>query len=126
MSRRTERLGSVIQREIAEMILRELNDPRLKGMPSVTRVTVSPDMSVADVYITVMGAEGHQKAALEALKSAAGIIRSRLTKSLSLRVSPMVKFHLDEKLKKELAMMELLRKIELENAELDRRRGEAK
>ena len=41
------------------IILRELNDPRLTGLPSITRVTVSPDLSVADVYITVMGTVGH-------------------------------------------------------------------
>jgi ribosome-binding factor A len=127
MSRRTERLASTIQQELAQIILRELNDPRLTGMPSITRVKVSPDLSIADVYVTVMGTEGHQAAALNALRHSAGLMRTKLTHSLSLRVAPFLKFHLDENLKKELELLDVLRKVSEENAELDRRRrgGEA-
>jgi ribosome-binding factor A len=107
-------LGSTIQRELAMIILRELNDPRLTGMPSVTRVKVSGDLSIADVYVTVMGTEGQQTAALNALRHSAGLMRSRLTESLSMRVTPFLKFHLDEQLKKELAVLEALRKVEAE------------
>ena len=102
MSRRTERLGSTIQQELAQIILRELNDPRLTGMPSITRVKVSADLSIADVYVTIMGTPGQQNAALNALRHSAGLMRTRLTKSLTLRVAPFIKFHLDENLKKEL------------------------
>jgi ribosome-binding factor A len=125
MSRRTERLGSTIQKELAQIIMRELSDPRLVGMPSITRVQVSPDLSIADVYVTVMGSPGQQQAALNALRHSSGLMRTRLTKSLTLRVAPYIKFHLDENLKKELEMMDLLRKISEENAELDRKRAEA-
>jgi ribosome-binding factor A len=124
MSRRTERLGSTIQQELAQIIMRELNDPRLTGMPSITRVKVSPDMSIADVYVTIMGTPGQQSAALNALRHSAGLMRTRLTKMLSLRVAPFLKFHMDENLKKELAMMDLLDKVARENAEIDRRRAE--
>ena len=107
-------LGSTIQRELAGIILRELNDPRLTGLPSITRVKVSGDLSIADVFITVMGTPGHQQAALNALKHSAGMMRAKLTKSLALRVAPYLKFHLDEQLKKEMAVLDLLRKVELE------------
>src|SRR5215204_2591941 len=124
MSRRTEMLGSTIQRELAQIIMRELQDPRLTGFPSITRVKVSPDMSIADVYVTIMGTPGQQSAALNALRHSAGLMRTRLTKMLSLRVAPFLKFHMDENLKKELAMMDLLDKVARENAEIDRRRAE--
>jgi ribosome-binding factor A len=124
MSRRTERLASTIQQELAMIIMRELNDPRLTGMPSITRVKVSDDLSIADVYVTVMGTPGQQNAALNALKHSAGMMRTKLTKSLTLRVAPFIKFHFDENLKKELEMMDLLRKVAEENAELDRKRAE--
>lgn len=123
MSRRTERLASTIRDEIAEIMMRELSDPRLMGLPSITRVKVSEDLSQADVYVTVMGTQGQQNAALNALKHSAGLMRSKLTKSLSLRVAPFLKFHLDENLKKELEVMELLRKAAEENEELDRKRA---
>jgi ribosome-binding factor A len=125
MSRRTERLGSTIRAELMEIIMRDLADPRLIGMPSITRVEVSEDLSTADVYVTIMGTPGQQTAALNALKHSAGMMRTRLTKSLSIRQTPFLRFHIDEKLKKELEMMELLDKVHKENEELDRRRAEA-
>src|SRR6476659_482577 len=124
MSRRTERVASTVQQELAQIIMRELSDPRLTGMPSITRVKVSPDLSIADVYVTVMGTPGQQSAALNALKHSAGLMRTKLTKALTLRVAPFLKFHLDEDLKKELAVLDLLEQVARENAELDRKRAE--
>ena len=117
MSRRTEMLGSTIQKELALVIMRELSDPRLVGLPSITRVKVSPDLSIADVYVTIMGTEGQQNAALNALKHSAGMMRTKLTKVLSLRQAPYLKFHIDEQLKKEIAVLDLLRKVREEDAE---------
>jgi ribosome-binding factor A len=124
MSRRTERLGSTIQQELAVIIQRELNDPRLSGFPSITRVKVTEDLSIADVFVTVMGTPGQQTAALNALRHSAGMMRSRLTKELTLRQAPYLKFHLDEDLKKDLELLSLLDEVAKENAEIDRRRAE--
>src|SRR5438046_629586 len=87
MSRRTERVASTIQQELAVIIMRELNDPRITGMPSITRVKVSPDLSVADVYMTIMGTAGQQNAALNALRHSAGLMRTKLTAAMELRVA---------------------------------------
>jgi ribosome-binding factor A len=113
-------LGSTIQRELAEIMMRELNDQRLTGLPSITRVKVSGDLSVADVYITVMGSEGHQQAVLNALRHSAGMMRGKLTRSLALKQAPYLKFHLDEQLKKEMAVLETLRQIEQERKEQEK------
>ena len=118
-------LGSTIQRELAEMIQRDLQDPRVTGMPSITRVKVSPDLSIADVFLTIMGTPGQQTAALNALRHSAGLMRAKLTRSLSLRQAPYLKFNIDEDLKKEIELLELIRKASEENAELDRKRAEA-
>ncbi len=123
MSRRTERVASTIQQELAQIIMRELSDPRLTGLPSITRVKVSPDLSIADVYVTIMGTPGQQTAALNALRHSAGMMRTKLTKVLTLRVAPFLKFHFDENLKKEMAVLDLLRKVQEENEELDRKRA---
>src|SRR3982751_646511 len=122
MSRRTERLGSTIQQELANMILRDLDDPRVRPLTSITRVKVSEDLSIADVFITVMGTPGQQTAALNALKHSAGMMRTRLTKDLSLRLAPYIKFHIDEQLKKEIEVLELIRKANEELAETERKR----
>ncbi|MDB5328967.1 MAG: ribosome-binding factor [Phycisphaerales bacterium] len=125
MSRRTERLSSTIQQELAQIILHELQDPRLQGFPSITRVKVSSDLSIADVYVTVMGTPGAQNAALNALRHSAGLMRTRLTKSLTMRQAPFIKFHLDEGAKKEIEILDLIRKASEENAEIDRQRAQA-
>jgi ribosome-binding factor A len=117
MSRRTERIASTIQQELAMIILRELNDPRLVGLPSITRVKVSPDLSIADIFISVMGTPGQQNAALNALRHSAGLMRTMLSKAMTLRTAPFLKFHIDEGLKKEMAVLDLLRKVEEENAQ---------
>lgn len=106
------------------IIMHELNDPRLTGMPSITRVKLSDDLSIADVFVTIMGTPGQQSAALNALRHSAGMMRTKLTKVLTLRVAPFLKFHIDENLKKELEVLDLLRKVSEENAELDRKRAE--
>lgn len=125
MSRRTEMLASTIQKELATMMLRDLNDPRLPSIVSITRVKVSTDLSIADVYVTIMGTPGQQTAALNALKHSAGMMRTKLTKALTLRQAPFLKFHIDEGLKKELAVLDLLDQVAKENAEIDRKRAEA-
>ncbi len=124
MSRRTDRLGSLIQHELGQMILHALNDPRLVGFPSITRVHVTEDLSTADVYVTIMGTPGEQTAALNALKHSAGMMRTRLTKSLSTRTTPFLQFHFDEDVKKELEIQALLQKVHDENEALDRKRTE--
>ncbi len=116
-------LGSTIQREIADFIMRDVDDPRVPSIVSVTRVKVAPDLSTADVFVTVMGTEGQQTAALNALRHSGGMMRGKLTKSLSLRVAPYIKFHLDDKLKKEIEMMTILQKVADETAEFERRRS---
>jgi ribosome-binding factor A len=124
MSRRTDMLASTIQKELAQMILRELNDPRLPSITSITRVKVSADLSIADVYVSIMGTPGQQSAGLNALKHSAGLMRTKLTKQLTLRQAPFLKFHIDEGLKKELEVMDLLDQVAKENAEIDRKRAE--
>ena len=117
-------LASTIQKELAQMIMRELNDPRLPSITSITRVKVSTDLSIADVYVSIMGTPGQQSAGLNALKHSAGMMRTKLTKSLTLRQAPFLKFHIDEGLKKELAVLDLLDQVAKENAEIDRKRAE--
>ena len=118
MSRRTEKIGSVIRQEVSQVIMRELNDPRLDGtLPSVTRVKVADDLSVADVYVVVMGTPGKQSAAMMALQSAAGLMRSRVGKALATRTVPLLRIQVDEAYRKEMEVLDLIRKAELELAQ---------
>src|ERR1700712_3632666 len=106
MSRRTEMIGSTLQKELMTLIMRDLADPRLGGLPSITRVEVNADLSQADVFVTIMGTEGKQVAALNALKHSAGMMRQKLNKLLPMRSVPFLNFRIDEKLKKEMAVLD--------------------
>jgi ribosome-binding factor A len=108
----------MIRQELAMMILHELYDPRITGLPTITRVEVAEDLSNADVFITSMGTPGQQSATLNALKHSAGGMRAKLTKMLSIRTVPFLRFHYDERLKKE---MEVLALLDLANKEREER-----
>ncbi len=119
MNRRMEMVGSTLHKELMSIIMRELNDPRLDGsFPSITRVKVAADLGTADVYVTLMGTDGKQTAALNALKHSAGMLRQKLQKSLPMRTIPFLRFHIDEALKKEISVLQLIDKAVQEEDEL--------
>jgi len=86
---RTQRIGEQIQRELAEMIGRELRDPRI-GMVTISEVDVSPDLAHAKVFFTVIGAPA--EAAAQGLNAAAGHLHHLLFKRLQLRTVPHLRF----------------------------------
>jgi len=111
-------IASTLKQELMGIIMHQLNDPRLEGFPSITRIKVASDLSTADVFVTIMGTEGKQTAALNALKHSAGMMRQKLQKSLPMRTIPFLKFHLDEALRKEIQVLELIDKAVNEENEL--------
>jgi ribosome-binding factor A len=90
---RHQRVGDQIQRELAELIRREVKDPRLSSMVTVAEVRVSPDLSQARVFITVLDEQGEQS--VDVLNHAAGFLRSQLGKVLRLRIVPQLHFVYD-------------------------------
>jgi ribosome-binding factor A len=120
-------IGSQLQQELMSIIMRELNDPRIDGFPSITRVKVASDLSTADVFVTIMGTEGKQTAALNALKHSAGMMRQKLQKTLPLRTIPFLKFHIDEALREELNVLNLIDKaVKEEDTRKAEREGHTK
>ncbi len=94
MSQRTQRIGDLIRAELAELLRREMNDPRV-ALASVTRVEVSADLKHADVRVSVLGEEQGREEAVRALVHARGFLRRELAGRLSLRVTPELHFSLD-------------------------------
>ena len=91
---RPQKLGDLIQRELSELLQRELRDPGV-GMITITGVDVSPDFSHARVFFTTL-APDHVMEAGKALKRAAGFLRSQLAKRLKLYTTPELRFEYDE------------------------------
>jgi ribosome-binding factor A len=95
-SRRIERVNGVLRQEISALVLSQLNDPRLKGLISITQVRTAPDLRNARVYISVMGGEALRQEALEGIRSSAAYLRRELRNRVSLRYIPFLKFDLDD------------------------------
>lgn len=91
------RIADFIRDEVAAIILRQIRDPRV-GMVSVNDVTVSRDLSYADVYITTLDAESAEERdeVIAVLNKAAGYFRTELAKRHSMRTTPRLRFHYDE------------------------------
>ncbi len=91
---RTDRLGPQIQRELAELLRQELNDPRL-GMITVQEVRVVRDLSYAKVYVTLMGGSLEIKETLKILNEAVPLLRHELGRRIKIRVMPKLQFVYD-------------------------------
>jgi ribosome-binding factor A len=93
-SGRPQKLGDLIQRELAGLIARELRDPRV-GMLTITSVDVSPDLSHAKVFFTLLEKE-KLPGTLLGLKRSAGFLRSQLARRIKLYTTPDLRFEYDE------------------------------
>jgi len=92
--RRPEQVAEIVRQVLAEAITREVRDPRV-GLITLSRVTVSGDLSHAQVYVMAPGEEEDRQRALEGLRSAAGFLRTRIAKALATRTIPELHFELD-------------------------------
>ncbi len=109
MSRRTQRVGSLIRTIVGEILLTKISDPRLDpAKTSITRVEVPDDLLTATVFVSVIGSDGDQSKALHALKHASGFIQERMGRQMSLRNTPVLKFETDEKFKKTMETLRLI------------------
>ena len=92
--KRTDRIGDQIRSEIADIIARRLNDPRI-GFVTVTAVEVTDDLRHATVFVSVYGDETTKIQTMKGLKSASGLIRGEVGHRLRIRFIPDITFKLD-------------------------------
>jgi ribosome-binding factor A len=100
VSRRTERVASLIRTLVAEALLNRLADPRIPPITSIIRVDVAADFSTACLHVSVMAPEPRRQLALAALQSSAGLLRRLIAPELSLRKIPELRFVLDDSLRR--------------------------
>jgi ribosome-binding factor A len=115
---RLDRIADQMQRELAVMIQREVKDPRLDAMITVSGVKVSKDLGYADVYVTVLGKEDKPEVIKEnmaILKQAAGFLRGRIGQSIKLRVVPQLRFHFDESVQRGQQLSSLIERAVAED-----------
>lgn len=106
--RRAERVSEAMRAVIAEMLLREIKDPRI-GMITLTTVEVTDDLRHAKVYFSCVGDASTRQRSLDGLKSAAGFIKAQVARRLQLRYAPDLSFLFDPSLETADRLTTLLR-----------------
>lgn len=86
---RVNRVRELLQRELGDIVMR-MRDPRV-AMATVVGTEVSRDLHYATMYVSVMGGEEEQRAAVEALERALGHIRSEVARRVQLRIVPEIR-----------------------------------
>ena len=112
-SRRPEQVAETVRQVVADALVSEVRDPRV-GFVTVTGVQVTNDLSHATVRVSIMGEDAEKTRALEGLTSAAGFLRTRLTRSLRARIVPEIHFELDRGLEHSTRINSLLAELKRE------------
>ena len=102
---RTDRIAQQIQREIAELVRLQINDPRVR-LVTITGVEVAGDYSHAKIFFTRL--DGKHDEALKGLESASGFIRSQLAHSIKLRIMPQLHFVYDSSVERGSQLSQLI------------------
>lgn len=108
-TRRQEKVARVVKEAVSDAIAHHLNDPRISGFVSVTRVDVTADLRNANVYISVFGSdEAGQNKVFTAIIHARSRIQSLLAGRVRSKFCPVLHFYKDEKFKKTLETLNLI------------------
>jgi ribosome-binding factor A len=116
MSRRVDRVNELLRLEISQLLARQVKDPRLSGVITITEVRATPDLRTALVLVSVMGDDETKKTALAGIQSAAKFMRRELRDRVSLRYVPFLSFTLDDSLETSDRLMGMLNQIQLDQS----------
>jgi ribosome-binding factor A len=111
--KRSEKVADLIQREISQMLVKTLKDPRI-GFVTITRVVVSEDCRVAKVYFSVVGTPAEREKSTKGLNSAKGYVRKELGRRMGLRHTPEIMFQFDPSIEYAIHIGEVLHHLEQE------------
>jgi len=114
MSRRSERTSKLIQREISELLEREVNDPRLCKFISVTEVTLSPDLKHAKIFVSTLGTEINKEDLLAGFNNASGFLRKELAAHLRLKQIPQLSFCYDDSIERGARLLKLMGELNID------------
>jgi ribosome-binding factor A len=104
---RARRLGEQIQRELGDLLRREVKDGRI-GNVTITAVNVTGDLRTARVYYLIFGKDGADPKVQRGLESAANFLRNALSKSLMIRYTPTLTFELDTSIEHGVRLAKLI------------------
>ena len=114
MSRRTDRINEQLREEISTLLTRQIKDPRLNAVISITRVVSSGDLRSARVYISVMGNQETKQSALAGIQSAASFLRRELRDRINMKHTPFLSYELDSSLDEADQLLRLMNQVKLD------------
>jgi len=120
--RRSDRVAEAIREEVATFLQEGVKDPRVVGLVTVTGVDVTRDLRSARIYVSILGSDDERRATFEGLESVAGHLRSRLGRSLRLRVAPELQFREDQSVSRAARIESLLAQVRDEDEAARQRR----
>ena len=108
--KRSEKVADLIHKEISEMLVKTIKDPRI-GFVTITRVAVSEDYRSAKVYFSVAGTVEERQRSIEGLNSAKGYVRKELGRRVRLRYTPEILFKFDPSIEYAIHIGEVIRHL---------------
>ena len=119
-SRRVEKLGALLKREVSELLVNGVRDERIhQAMITITTVEVSGDLQHAKIFVSLLGEEHKKAEVLVCLEEAKGFIRGEIARRLQMRRSPDIVFKIDKGMSKGSSVLDLLTSLELERKNKD-------
>jgi ribosome-binding factor A len=110
---RAERLAELLKKEISDILLKEVKDPRI-GFVSLTDIEVSGDLRHANVYVSVYGNEEERQASMKGLEKATGYIRKLIGERIKVYHTPEIIFKYDNSLEHGAYISRLIDKVKEE------------
>ena len=111
MSLRNERVRKTLMKEIADIIQKDIRDPRIAGIVSITDIELAHDNSFAKVYFSVFASDDAKKQTIDALEDNVSKIRYEVGKRIRLRLTPELRFIPDDSLERGTRIMDLIDKV---------------
>ena len=112
--KRSDRVAHSIEKEVSQMIVKgEIKDPRLSSV-FITGIKITDNLSLAEIFFTVIEGVGDREEALKGLQSAKGFLKGKLAKNLKMRRIPELRFSYDSALEKGYKVDDILREIDSE------------
>ena len=109
---RQRRVADALRTQLSELLLLEVNDPRLEGV-TITEVQIDRELQYASIYVNALGEEARQGEVLEALERATGFFRRRLSERLDMRKTPDLRFEWDTAFEQASRTDELLDSLDI-------------
>ena len=108
--KRSQRVGGQVQKELSDLLLKEIRDPRLHSV-TIMRVNITDDLRSARIFFSAPEGQEQKREALAGFRSASGYLRRELSRRLELKYMPALEFLYDEQFEEAIAIDRVLKSV---------------